>query len=69
MEKSYSGMRKGLSLVEMMIAIVLFGVLSTVGYKYYKNFLYTELAAKQARVAALIDPATQLSNAYEFVFQ
>jgi len=60
-----SGMRKGISLVEMMIAIILFGVLSIVGYKYYKSFYNTDLTSKKARVAALIDQATQLSNGYD----
>ncbi|MEA1918089.1 MAG: prepilin-type N-terminal cleavage/methylation domain-containing protein [Campylobacterota bacterium] len=32
MLKSYSGMRRGLSLVEMMIAVILFGVISIIGY-------------------------------------
>lgn len=65
MAQGYSGMRKGISLVEMMIAVVLFGVISVVGFKYYKNFYNTNLAAKKARVAALMDQATQLSNAYD----
>lgn len=58
-------MRKGLSLVEMMIAIILFGVMSMIGLQYYKNFMNTDLSAKKARVAALLDQATQLSNAYD----
>lgn len=63
--RGYKGMRKGISLVEMLIAIVLFGVVSVIGYKYYKNYYNTTLAAKQARVAAVIDQATQISNAYD----
>ena len=59
------GMRKGISLVEMLVAIVLFGVIASIGYKYYKNFYDTSLAAKKARVSALVDQATQLSNAYD----
>lgn len=63
--RGYKGMRKGISLVEMLIAIVLFGVVSVIGYKYYKNYYNTTLAAKQARIAAVIDQATQISNAYD----
>jgi prepilin-type N-terminal cleavage/methylation domain-containing protein len=58
-------MRKGISLVEMLIAIVLFGVISAIGYGYYKNYYNVTLAAKQARMAAIIDQATQISNAYD----
>ncbi len=60
-----SGMRKGISLVEMMIAIVLLGVLSVIGYKYYKNFFDTDLVAKKARMATVVDQASQLSSAYD----
>src|SRR3989339_143077 len=63
--RGFKGMRKGISLVEMLIAVVLFGVISTIGYKYYKNFYNTTLAAKQARISAIIDQATQISNAYD----
>jgi prepilin-type N-terminal cleavage/methylation domain-containing protein len=65
MTRGHKGMRSGISLVEMLIAIVLFGVISTIGYKYYKNFYDTTLAAKKARVAAIVDQATQISNAYD----
>lgn len=65
MAHGYSGMRKGISLVEMMIAVILFGVISVVGFKYYKNFYNTNLSAKKARVAALLDQATQLTSAYD----
>jgi prepilin-type N-terminal cleavage/methylation domain-containing protein len=58
-------MRKGMSLVEMLIAIVLFGVLAVVSFKYVKTFYDTNVAAKQARVAALIEQGTQLTNAYD----
>ncbi len=60
-----SGMRKGISLVEMMIAIVLLGVLSVIGYKYYKNFFDTDLVAKKARMGTVVDQASQLSSAYD----
>lgn len=60
-----SGMRKGISLVEMMIAIVLLGVLSVIGYKYYKNFFDTDLMAKKARMGTVIDQASQLSSAFD----
>jgi prepilin-type N-terminal cleavage/methylation domain-containing protein len=63
--RGYKGKRSGISLVEMLIAIVLFGVISAIGYKYYKNFYDTTLAAKKARVSAIIDQATQISNAYD----
>ncbi len=65
MTGSHKGMRKGISLVEMLIAIVLFGLISAIGYKYYKNFFNVGLAAKQARVSAVIDQATQISTAYD----
>jgi prepilin-type N-terminal cleavage/methylation domain-containing protein len=63
--KGYKGMRKGISLVEMLIAIVLFGVLAAMSFKYVKNFYDTEVATKQARIAALIEQGTQLTNAYD----
>ena len=63
--KGYKGMRKGISLVEMLIAIVLFGVLAAMSFKYVKNFYDTEIATKQARIAALIEQGTQLTNAYD----
>lgn len=65
MRQGYTGMRKGITLVEMMIAIILFGVIAVVGFKYYKNYYNTDLSAKKARVAALMEQATQLSNAYD----
>lgn len=58
-------MRNGISLVEMMIAVILFGVISIVGFKYSKNYYNTDLAAKKARVASLVEQANQLSNAYD----
>ncbi|MDF1874950.1 type II secretion system protein [Sulfurimonas sp. SAG-AH-194-I05] len=60
-----NGMRSGISLVEMMIAVILFGVISIVGFKYSSNFYNTDLVAKKARVAALVEQASQLSNAYD----
>ncbi len=65
MTRDQKGMRKGISLVEMLIAIVLFGVLAVMTFKYVKVFYETELATKQARIAALIEQGTQLSNAYD----
>lgn len=65
MVKGYSGMRKGVTLVEMMVAVILFGVIAVVGYNYYKNFYNTKLAGKQARAAALIEQGAQLSNAWD----
>jgi prepilin-type N-terminal cleavage/methylation domain-containing protein len=59
------GMRNGLSLMEMLISIVLFGLLSTMSFKYYKNYYDTSFAAKQARIYVIIDQAGQLNNAFE----
>jgi prepilin-type N-terminal cleavage/methylation domain-containing protein len=57
-------MRKGISLVEMVIAIVLFAALAAIGLKYAKSYLNTDLQAKKARAAALTDQANQLVQAY-----
>lgn len=62
--KQYTGMRKGISLVEMIIAIILFAALATIGLKYTKNYLNTDLQAMKARVAAATEQATQLTQAY-----
>lgn len=70
MSHSYNGKRKGISLVEMTIAVILFGVLSTIAMLYYKSLFNIDLTAKKARVAALMDQAYQLSGAYDvFVAQ
>ena len=63
--KQYTGMRKGISLVEMTIAIVLFAALAAIGLKYTKVYLNTDLQAKKARVAAATDQASQLVQAYQ----
>lgn len=60
----YTRMRKGLSLVEMSVAIILFATLATIGLKYTKNYLNTDLQAMKARVAAATEQASQLSTAY-----
>ena len=65
MTRSHQGMRKGISLMEMMVAVILLGILSSVGYNYYKNYFDTSLAAKQIKVAVLIEQASQLKNALE----
>jgi len=66
----YNGKRKGISLVEMTIAVILFGLLSTIAMLYYKSLFNIDLTAKKARVAALMDQAYQLSGAYDiFVAQ
>lgn len=65
MVRPHNGMRNGISLVEMLIAIVLFGLITVIGYNYYKNYYDTTFAAKQARIYAIIDQATQLSNALD----
>jgi hypothetical protein len=61
----HKGMRKGISLVEMLTAIILFGLISVISYNYYKNYYDTTFAAKQTRVYAIIDQGTQISNAYD----
>ena len=58
-------MRGGISLVEMLIAIILFGIISSTGYKYYKNYYDIGLASKQTLMSIIIDQGTQLSNAYD----
>jgi prepilin-type N-terminal cleavage/methylation domain-containing protein len=58
-------MRKGLSLVEMMIAVILFGVMSMVGFKYYKSFYNSGDITKKTNLGAVVDQASQLSNAYD----
>jgi len=70
MTQPYNGMRKGISLVEMIIAVILFATLASITIKYYKNFFNTELTAKKARIGALLDQGAQMSNAYDaFVAQ
>lgn len=64
MTQKYTGMRKGISLVEMVIAIVLFAALAAIGLKYAKSYLNTDMQAKKARVAAATDQANQLVQAY-----
>jgi len=63
--KQYTGMRKGISLVEMIIAIILFAALATIGLKYSKNYINTDLQAMKARVAAAMEQGRQLSDAYK----
>ncbi|MBL0708152.1 MAG: type II secretion system protein [Sulfurimonas sp.] len=65
MIRGQKGMRSGITLVEMMLAVILFGLISVVGFKYSKNYYNTTLYAKKARVAALVEQGTQLSNAYD----
>lgn len=65
MKSLYTGKRKGISLVEMTIAVILFGLLSTIALLYYKSLFNIDLTAKKARVAALMDQAYQLSGAYD----
>lgn len=65
MSHPYNGRRKGISLVEMTIAVILFAVLSTIGLLYYKSLFNIDLTAKKARVAALMDQGYQLSGAYD----
>jgi prepilin-type N-terminal cleavage/methylation domain-containing protein len=63
--KQYTGMRKGISLVEMMIAVILFAILATVGLKYNKNYINTELQGMKARTAAAMEQASQLVTGYK----
>ncbi|HEX5670454.1 MAG TPA: prepilin-type N-terminal cleavage/methylation domain-containing protein [Sulfuricurvum sp.] len=66
----YNGKRKGISLVEMTIAVILFGLLSGIALFYYRSLFNIDLTAKKARVAALMDQGYQLSGAYDiFVAQ
>jgi len=65
MSYPYNGRRKGISLVEMTIAVILFAVLSTIALLYYKSLFNIDLTAKKARVAALMDQGYQLSGAYD----
>ena len=65
MTRSHKGMRHGLSLLELLTAIVLMGILSGVGFKYYKVFYDTSFAAKQARIYMLIEQGQQLSGAHQ----
>jgi len=65
MTQHYSGKRKAFSLVEMTIAVILFGLLSTIALIYYKNLYNIDLTAKKARVAALMDQGHQLSGAFD----
>lgn len=64
MTQAYTGNRKGISLVEMVIAIILFAALATIGLKYSKNYINTDLQAAKARVAALTEQASQLTQAF-----
>jgi hypothetical protein len=48
----------------MSIAIILFATLATIGLKYTKNFLNTDLQGMKARVGAASEQASQLITAY-----
>lgn len=63
--KGFRGMRKGISLVEMLMAIVLLGLLGVISYNYYKVYYDTSFAAKQARIYVILDQAQQLSGAHD----
>lgn len=65
MTRGHKGMRKGISLVEMLVAIVLFGIIGTISYTYYKNYYDTSFAAKQLRVYTIVDQAAQISNGFD----
>ena len=65
MTRGHKGMRKGISLVEMLVAVVMFGIIGTISFTYYKNYYDTSMAAKQLRVYTIVDQAAQLSNAFD----
>lgn len=65
MKTRYNGIKKGITLVEMTIAVILFGLLSAITLIYIKNLYNIDLTAKKARVAALMDQASQLSGAFD----
>lgn len=57
-------MRRGVSLVEMLLAIALFGVLATIGYKTANSMLGTERATLKAYAAQIMTIGDALSGAY-----
>ncbi|MFK5937018.1 MAG: prepilin-type N-terminal cleavage/methylation domain-containing protein [Sulfurimonas sp.] len=59
------GMRRGISLIEMLMAIVLLGLLGGISFNYYKVYYDVDFAAKQAKVYVILDQATQLSGAHD----
>ncbi len=59
------GMRRGISLIEMLMAIVLLGLLGGISYNYYKVYYDVAYAAKQAKVYVILDQAVQLSGAHD----
>ncbi len=59
------GMRRGISLIEMLMAIVLLGLLGGISYNYYKVYYDVAFAAKQAKVYVILDQAVQLSGAHD----
>jgi len=63
--RNHRNMRNGISLIEMMIAIILFGVVAAIGFRYSKNYYDTDLSAKQALVSSVMEQATQMSGAYD----
>lgn len=65
MTRSHKGMRKGISLLELLMAIVLLGVLASIGFKYYKIYYDTTFAVKQAKVYLIIEQAAQISGAHD----
>jgi len=65
MSFAYTSQRKGISLVEMMITIILFAALATIALKYTKNFFNSGLGAQKARIAAVMSQGEQLMGAYD----
>ena len=65
MTRSHKGMRKGMSLLELLMAIVLLGILAGLGYKYYKIYYDTSFAVKQAKIYLIMEQAAQLSGAHD----
>ncbi|MDA7818009.1 prepilin-type N-terminal cleavage/methylation domain-containing protein [Sulfurimonas sp.] len=65
MTRGHKGMRKGISLLEMLMAIVLLGLLGTISYNYYKIYYDVAFAAKQAKIYVIMDQAVQISGAHD----
>ena len=70
MTNGFKGMRKGFSLIEILIAILLVGGIGSITYKYYKTYYDTQFMNKQMKVYMVMNQAEQLSTAYKaFVTQ
>ena len=63
--RGHGMMRKGISLIEMLMAIVLLGILGTLSYNYYKVYYDVSFASKQAKIYVIMDQAVQISGAHD----